>query len=219
MRDWHFILFIIVLMFSVSCASLETRRSQPTQNTLYDRIVIELYSTTTSRHSPEAIKILKAKMEEYRICRADQIFVVSQTPSAVSNIAWNSDLLRALEARERTLHDRKPKDRFLIIWIAYVPGIYVVPNRLNTVGLKYGNTSIAIFQKGFNSSYEASILVHELGHIIGLVDRSKRSDPPVNPNRPNHCNNQNCVMFWRVNPAGKFDGKCQRDIRALTKRE
>ena len=61
MRDWHFILFM--LMFLVSCATLETRRPQPTQNTLYDRIVIELYSTTTSRHNPEAIKALKAKME------------------------------------------------------------------------------------------------------------------------------------------------------------
>ena len=34
--------------------------------------------------------------------------------------------------------------------------------------------------------------------VFGLVDPSSRAEEPVNPDRPNHCNNINCVMFWHI---------------------
>lgn len=206
---------IFILLFLTSCVS-SNRRTPHLHDTLYDRIVIELYSTTSSQPSTEALNIFKTQMEIYRICPADQIFIIPHRPSDNLRIAWNGGWLRALEAQRRTLHDNEPEDRHLTAFVAYVPGIYAIPRHHNVIGLHYDATSIAVFHRDFfNPTREAAVLAHEFGHIMGLVDRGRRPDPPINPDRPNHCNDANCVMFWQVNPIGEFDDKCQQDILNL----
>lgn len=215
-------LVLIFCLFLTACISptklINPEPSDPAA-TLYDRVVIEIYSTDVTPPEDKTFEIFKQKLEEFRICKVDRIFIIPQKPVKHDSVFWNGNSLRALERKHRTIFDPDPDDRFLNVYIAIVPGNHAAPGKQNVIGLQYDDTSIAVFyRKAFNHSYRAALLLHELGHVIGLVDRDFRDDkfgPPVNPQRPQHCNVEKCVMFWRVNPKGVFDCRCKKDLLRL----
>ena len=108
---------------------------------------------------------------------------------------------------------------------------------LSVLGFAYRNTSICIFGKDIfaNSgavgqvsrvSLESTVLEHELGHLMGLVNLGT---PMLTPHQDvangNHCTNSKCLMYWAVETHGAFrtiinkipvlDTNCLEDIRAF----
>jgi len=102
----------------------------------------------------------------------------------------------------------------------------------NTLGLAYASTSIVIFQKTIQENaagnvevirrLEESILKHEFGHLLGLVDVGS---PPVNPHEdsgyPNHCDSKDCLMYYAAETAATannislvLDDNCKADLKA-----
>jgi hypothetical protein len=72
---------------------------------------------------------------------------------------------------------------------------------------------------------ERSALVHEFGHVLGLVDLIYTS--PANhedPQYPNHCTNESCVMHHSIDvykggvpksPPSAFDRDCLDDLKII----
>jgi hypothetical protein len=104
-------------------------------------------------------------------------------------------------------------------------------------GISYWNTSLCLFGKLiYNHSggigqvtrtkLETTVLEHESGHIIGLVDQG--SPMQVNHKDPangNHCNNPACLMYYAIEiadvggsgsttPIATFDANCVADLKA-----
>jgi hypothetical protein len=78
------------------------------------------------------------------------------------------------------------------------------------------------------SSIEKAVLVHELGHILGLVNNHlPMATPHEDTGHETHSTNQNSVMFWaveqsdiveflqgRTEPPNQFDSDDIADMRA-----
>lgn len=215
MRKVRYFLPILLITLFTNCASLSVRDTA--NRDLYDNITIEIAPITSVLPGNEALEFLRTKLDKYRICDYRRIkFVIRPGVNVIQNIPWTSSRLRTFERTRRTLHDKNPNDRHLIMFIAYVSGPYVDGKFNNLAGLQY-NASIAIFKDSPFWRNEGSVLLHEFGHLLEIADSSHRKDEtPVNPDRPNHCNNKRCVMFWRIQSRNMdFDEQCRKELRNL----
>ncbi|TCJ12472.1 hypothetical protein EPD60_14445 [Flaviaesturariibacter flavus] len=138
--------------------------------------------------------------------------------------------LAAIERGARTLHS---DGNTATIHILYTDGNYTDNNVL---GVAYGGTSVALFGKKIHDNsggigqasrtkLEATVLEHEIGHLLGLVDigtpmRTAHKDP----NGTAHCNNSNCLMYYAAEttdvlgflisgPVPPLDAACLQDLQ------
>jgi len=186
--------------------------------TLYDSIIFEIVSAPGQGPSPSALTFFIGKLKEYDICDKVRIRYRSHISGVYS--IWNSNRLRHFEKRNRRFIDRTPGDRHLIFFICYVPGEYHKKDSgkisKTIAGVQYNPTSFAIIRKQTKESFEGVVLLHEFGHAIKIARASNRKDAPINPDRPNHCNNSKCTMFWRASRhRTKLDDECLRELRQL----
>lgn len=211
-------IFVCVLLMGCGCASTTHQFDKPL-NTLYDSILIEIQPTTMGSPTENTLDKFKNELERYRICAKKNINIIINDPVPTPTFAWMYYDIYAFEFRNRAYQDLNAEDKHIAVFIAYIPGSSVQPNRTNIVGLQYYSSSIATLTLGIEE-IELPTLLHEFGHLIGLVDRDRREEPPINANRPSHCNNESCLMFWIVprtcgDELPAFCEKCLRDIHSL----
>jgi hypothetical protein len=107
----------------------------------------------------------------------------------------------------------------------------------SVLGLAYRNTSMALMGKTIHDNsggvgqvsrtkLTTTVLQHELGHVLGLVNLGT----PLTVNHQdaahgNHCNNQNCLMYYTANTTDllgvllvgnipQLDANCVNDLKA-----
>jgi len=222
MRRFYALLVTTALLFTTNCVGhrnySETETPAAAASTmLYRRITIEVDAQRNARPSKEAFLFLKRRLESHGICRADDIRIIVQSLNEPPTPVWNRASVEHHETRNRTLKDRNLQDGHLVIYVAYLSSIYMQGEHVGIAGLQYGDTSIAMFPDHFNRVNEGSVLLHEMGHLLGIA--CERPDP-VNPDRPNHCNNADCVMFWTIrHQDGDFDEACLKEIARLVARK
>lgn len=109
-------------------------------------------------------------------------------------------------------------------------------DKANVVGIAYRNTSVCLFGKTIESNsgginqasrvkVESGVLLHEIGHILGLVNNGTGMVTPHedNDNRA-HCTNTNCLMYYTIETTGlmnmlnnnipQLDLNCINDLKA-----
>lgn len=98
------------------------------------------------------------------------------------------------------------------------------------VGVSFNASSFAIFTEqlgggllGLNyATYEEAVVVHELGHLFGLVNLTGHGAFHEDPAHPGHSTNQGSVMFWAVETTvvgDVFEGGPPRDFDADDEQE
>ncbi len=110
-------------------------------------------------------------------------------------------------------------------------------NSLSILGFGFRNTSICLFgQNIYDHSgsmgqatrvcLESSVLEHELGHLLGLVNLGT---PMLTDHQDavhgNHCNNPDCLMYWAIETHNAYgtiirnvpvlDTNCREDLHAF----
>ncbi|RYY92497.1 MAG: hypothetical protein EOO11_21205, partial [Chitinophagaceae bacterium] len=122
-------------------------------------------------------------------------------PAATGTVLSVSDL-SAIESAQRTGHS---SGSTATIHILYTNGSYTEPGVL---GVAYRGTSLALFGKKIHDNsgglgqasrtkLEATVLEHEIGHLLGLVDiGSPMQTPHKDPGGLAHCNNSGCLMYY-----------------------
>lgn len=214
----HLLITCLVLMLP-GCASLSQNNlhviPKPNKDFVLDMLVVEIQPVNDLTINPKALERVKSRLDEYKICREKDITFITKPSISAPKAAWWSSELRMLHQNHRTLHDTNISDRSLVLFLVNVPGIYLESGKQSVAGLAYDDDNFIVYFGSHSVDVQSSVIIHEIGHIIGLVDRSRREGDPVNPDRPPHCNNEKCVMYWISNRNGRFDELCQRDIQTL----
>jgi hypothetical protein len=131
-----------------------------------------------------------------------------------------------------------PHEKSLSIFV-YLPHSEYLENSgsYKTLGIQYGASSIVLFGKTMSDnsgglgqpSYktlETSVALHELGHVLGLVNNG--TNMAVNhqdAQNGRHCNNKDCLMYFAVETTDilsnllggavpGLDANCINDLKA-----
>ena len=177
-----------------------------------ERLTLEVQPVNDLTFKDVEIQRFKEEYQAHGICAVESIQVLVRPSLQINKNTWSSSDLNALKSQYQTMYDRNFFDREMTIFVAHVPGHYDEAN--DTIGLSFGPDFIVYFDYS-QAAYQSSTIIHEVGHSLGLVDRSRREGPPANPDAPNHCNTNTCVMFWQVAPFATFDDLCDKDLGVM----
>lgn len=156
--------------------------------------------------------------------------VTKEIPASASGSLSAGDVFE-IEKKNRTAFTSGSE---IAVYILYTNGNYTSNN---TLGIAYKNTSAAIFGKKIHDNsggvgqvsrtkLEATVLEHELGHLLGLVDLgSPMQTGHKDGANGSHCNNSGCLMYYASETSDilgflitgnipAFDANCRADMRA-----
>jgi hypothetical protein len=194
---------------------------------VFTSLVIEVDYVDGAAPHADATSLLKQRAEE-RLRKPDGITVeATRIPGGDSQ--WSVSDLRAAEDRNR---DTRPAGGRMSLYVLYVDGDFADDSRV--LGVHYGPTSVAMFKDRIKAGSlaglsvadaERAVLIHEFGHVIGLVDNGI---PMVTDHEDDahskHSQNPNSVMYYQVEtseislltgtPPTNFDSDDIADIRA-----
>jgi len=196
----------------------------------YDELLIEYDHVRNFPPNYTAINNFDSVLREY----TDKEEITHQMGDVISyqdtKSVYNERDLTYLEEKYR---QEETKDNTLVIYVLYLDGEW---KKEEVLGLSYRGTNIVVFKemimasaaRSHNleySSIETSVLIHEWGHLIGLVGRDYDSEHE-DLDYPHHCNEEagRCVMAASVEikvngraqaPPTEFCELCQADIEKI----
>ncbi len=148
---------------------------------------------------------------------------------------WTTEDLRDAAAEHRSTATTEDE---VSIHVLYVAGSHAEDDgsQTNAIGVAYSASTIAVFPDrwqglssmlGSSQAIERAVLVHEVGHLLGLVNLVYTSDiDHEDPDRPGHSDNEGSVMFHAVEttligqvfsgpPPSTFDDADRSDLEGL----
>ncbi len=148
-----------------------------------------------------------------------------------SQSSYSTSDLKSIENNHRTIYN---VGNTIAASIIIVDGAYT---NNNVLGIAYKNTSMAIFggtieensggiSKPSRSKLESTVLNHEFGHVLGLVNVGSNMVENHEANdHEGHCNNDNCLMYYAAetteiasflvgNDIPELDNNCEQDLTA-----
>ncbi len=167
----------------------------------YTRWVIEIDYVEGHRPSSEATNLLAQRMRE--LVSKDAVSVQVDDAIPGGRDTWNDAAIQSLSAQHQ---DQDHGGDTVVTHVLYLDGSY---SRGNVLGIAYGDKElVAMFDETIEGAanlffsatqIERAVLVHEFGHVIGLVN----SGTPMvqnheDPDHRGHSDNQDSVMYWAV---------------------
>lgn len=204
--------------------------------TEYSRLRVEIDYVSGLPPSTNALTVLQARLSERCNKPGGIEVVVDDVLTAGQSTAWSVAQTQTLEAQAR---DSFASGDTAVVHVLYLDGGTDRDTSSGSVlGYAYTGTSIAIMKQTCDATanrlvspdeVEATVLVHELGHVLGLVNlgaplQSAHEDSA----HPGHDAASACVMFWQVETTDlrtiimnsgssptQFDAACVADLQAL----
>lgn len=176
----------------------------------YSEILIEVDFVKDREPRYNSLNLLVDTLDEF--CDKEQIsYTISDEidDSDVSSVYESDDILD-LEDKYRDHYD---DNNVAVVYILYLNGKY--EDSETTLGISYKGSSFAIFKDRIESlkiplsvrrwvstgDFENSVVVHEGGHLLGLVNINYESErdheDPINGSEY-HCINETCVMYYAL---------------------
>ncbi|MCB9194861.1 MAG: peptidase [Flavobacteriales bacterium] len=200
----------------------------------YTKLTIEVISIEGHEPNNEAINNLKSFLKD-RLNKPDGIDFKYTTITSPNNHTFSVSDLQEIEKSNRT---QFAKNGTLTAYVFYADqGSSEDTDSRQVLGLAYGSTSICIFKQTVNdnsggigqvseATLETAVLMHEFGHILGLVNNgTPMTQNHEDPNRAHHCDNQNCLMYFESSTTDMLgiigngeiptlDSQCIKDLQA-----
>lgn len=174
---------------------------------------------------------LQAFLQQYLDKPKGIYLEVKQIDPAADKIINREDVL-GLERIYRTVYTQRKE---LGLYILYTNGRY---NNEKIAGLAYRNTSAVLFGQMIKdhsgkigqpdrTKLETTVLLHEIGHLLGLINKgSDMVTDHQDEAHHGHCNNEDCLMYYRIGTDDRFgylvrgkipelDVHCQADLQAI----
>jgi len=237
----------LFLVCFISCKKETTFSNNPDANDLHNKAVgasanqmlsaaiykslkIEIQYMTGYAPDAGALSQLQNVLGVY-LNKPSGITIVTKEISASSSATLSIDQVRTIEEQNRTVFTTGDQ---LGVYVLYTNGNFTDNNVL---GAAFRNTSMVIFGKTIHDNsgalgqtsrtkLEGTVLDHEFGHIIGLVDLgSPMQTNHKDASHGNHCNNTNCLMYYASETTDilgflltgnipSFDANCIADMHA-----
>ncbi|HET9744258.1 MAG TPA: M12 family metallo-peptidase [Chitinophagaceae bacterium] len=238
---------ILLLFSTIACKKETTFTNNPNADDLHDKAVgfsanhllsagtykslkIEFQYMTGFAPDAAALNHLQSVLSAY-LNKPSGITIVTKEIPASSSTTLSIDQVRKVEEENRTVFTVGDQ---LGVYFLYTNGNFTDNNVL---GAAYRNTSMVLFGKKIHDNsgslgqasrtkLEATVLEHEFGHILGLVDIGS----PMQTNHKdaahgNHCSNTNCLMYYASETTDilgllvtgnipSVDGNCAADLQA-----
>lgn len=198
--------------------------------TTYSSLKIEIQYMTGFAPDAAAISHMQSTLAGL-INKPGGITVVTKEIPVASNTTLSIDDIASIERNNRTAFTSGSQ---LAIYVLYTNGNFTDNNVL---GVAYKNTSVVLMGKKIHDNsgaigqasrtkLEATVLEHELGHLLGLVDLgSSMQTNHKDPAHGNHCSNSNCLMYYASETSDilgflitgnipAFDANCLADLHA-----
>ncbi len=165
-----------------------------------------------------------------RLNKPGGIQVVQKQIAAAGSVLSAQDVLN-IEKQNRTVYTSGTQ---LGAYFLFTNGSYT---QNNVLGIAYRNTSMCLFGKTIHDNsggvgqasrtkLEATVLEHEFGHILGLVNiGSAMQTPHQDTPHGAHCNNEDCLMHYAAETTDalgflltgnipSLDANCISDLKA-----
>lgn len=199
----------------------------------YSKLAVEIDYADGQAPRSSAASLLQQRIQE-RLNKAGGV-TLQQTAFTPTDSSYSVDELRALEAKHR---NGQTGGDTIVLYVLYLNGHSDLDTSEGKVlGVHYGRESIAVFKESVDSSsflglgfgsedLEKSVLIHEFGHALGLVNNGVGMvRPHEDADHPKHSSNQDSVMYWAVEntlglpllsttPPTQFDSDDVADLRA-----
>jgi hypothetical protein len=241
------LLALVVLVLSAGCLGATPRESFPLgyeEEVLWSKpfrdLVVEVDHAPGRAPSPSAIEHLVSTLRE--VTRKSQIAVeIAESLPEESGKQWRRNELMRLEETTRDGEHRAPT---ALMRVLYVAG---VSEETGVIGqaLKGFPPFAVIYRDAFRppepagpplgtDSIERAVLVHEVGHVLGLVNYGvPMQREHEDPEHPHHSRNPDSVMYWSIDLQegisailgvgrelpDRFDADDLADLRAVAARE
>jgi len=210
--NWLLSVAIVVLaLYGCTALNAPDEDGKPSKRQfLYDYLFFEIAPVSSSTPDLAALEHFRELIDDYGICKRQNthFIVMPETPLSPA-IIWTMGLIHFFESQRRTMVDLDPKDRTGIIFISYLRGPALRGTDLVWLGgVQYSPSAFTIF-KGGSENREGSVLLHELGHLIGLRKNQKQKPK-------HHCPRRSCIMYPSVgSPYAKLCWECKEELGKL----
>jgi hypothetical protein len=196
----------------------------------YTSLKIEIQYMTGFAPDPAAINHLQTVLAGL-INKPGGVSVVTKEIPASSNTTLSVNDVLNVEHNNRTAFTGSTE---IALYVLYTNGNYT---ESNVLGIAYKNTSVTLFGKKIHDNsgglgqasrtkLEATVLEHEIGHLLGLVDLgSGMQTAHKDGAHGNHCNNSSCLMYYASETSDilgflitgnipVLDANCKADLHA-----
>ncbi len=210
--------------------SVGASASELLSSSKYTSLKIEVQYMTGYAPDAAALSHLQSTLSGI-VNKPGGITIVTKEIPGSSSAALSATEIFEIEKQNRTAFTT---DTEIAVYILYTNGNYTSNN---TLGVAYKNTSAAMFGKKVHDNsggigqasrtkLEATVLEHELGHLLGLVDLgSPMQTGHKDAANGSHCNNSNCLMYYASETSDilgflitgnipVFDANCKADMQA-----
>jgi hypothetical protein len=194
------------------------------------RLVIEIDYVSGRRPSQQALDHLRSVLQR-ELAKPEGITLDVDSEITNPRDSYTISNLLSLERQYRTLHSN---GEVATIWIAALNGSYAGSS--GAIGLSFRATAFALFEDQIQQaanvfvsegSIERSVIIHEMGHLLGLINIGYRSHyDHEDRQHPHHSKYQSSVMYWAIEdmsiatilrggPVSDFDQYDRADVALL----
>ncbi|MFQ5837445.1 MAG: hypothetical protein ACE5HJ_01515 [Thermoplasmata archaeon] len=194
----------------------------------YSRIIVEVDWVSGQDPDAAALDTLKNRLITYT--HKEKVDIVLSDTMEVDITLFSPNDLHSVETSYR---DFDSGGDTLVLYVMYLPGSLEDSDK--SLAVSYQGGSLAVFKEAVGrvarttrtvsaQDVETSALIHELGHLFGLVNIVYQSDLDYeDQEHPFHSTNRSCVMYWAIEtgpfltekPPTDFGSEASYDIAKL----
>jgi len=173
----------------------------------YDKLIVEIQYVSGTAPAAATLDNLQIFLQQ-RLNKASGISIIQNSIPSTGKSEYSVNDVENIEKASRT---QTTSDKTLTAYFLFVDGDYASNSGNSKVlGFAYGSSSVTILEKTIKglsggigqpsvTALETTVLLHEFGHILGLVSNGT----PITSDHQDvahgkHCNDQNCLMYYSV---------------------
>lgn len=175
-------------------------------NSQVPELVVELDAVQGQAPSQATLSLLHERLESVADKPAGIRLLPIETIPASSKTEWTMTDISVVEEQNRDNFNSREK---AVIYILFLNG---EPKDGGAIGIAYASSSMVIFTQRIRGaatplvsaeSIEKAAAVHEVGHLLSLVNLGYTSPRDhADPEHPSHSKNPGSVMYWAVDNVG-----------------